>query len=85
MVTLYSSSSRNSLSTKSDIDVRILREPGFANGISILMFSVKSIMIVFGRKIPLDLYVFDNESSLGRTNRIEVSIVLSNRRLGIDP
>jgi predicted nucleotidyltransferase len=78
---LYSASfgsiCRGELKEYSDIDISIVRKPGFLNGIKALFFSVVEKKRADWLRVPLELYINDNpDSSKKRFNAENNPVVL---------
>lgn len=75
---IYGSLSRNEWKTKSDLDMRVLREPGVINGLLSYLFVFKERVIAVIKRQPLDLYLADNISFLRKMRKDEFPIFLKN-------
>jgi len=56
----FGSLSREKLKNTSDLDIRIIRKPGFINGINACIFILKERTKSFFCFFPLDIYVLDD-------------------------
>ena len=61
---VYDSLSRDGWSLTSDIDLRLVRKPGFANGVQACAFVLRERARAFITRFPLDVYVFDSNQRL---------------------
>lgn len=75
--TIYGSMSRNEWSPFSDVDVRLIRQPGFINGIRACWFLVKERTRALIARFPLDAYILDDETLLQKLNPEELPIELT--------
>jgi predicted nucleotidyltransferase len=73
---VYGSLARQDWSPTSDLDGRILRKPGFRNGVRSCWFLMKERSRALVSRFPLDLYVIDDISSLTRLRADEEGIEL---------
>ncbi len=75
---LYGSISRGVWHEKSDLDMRILRQPGFFSGLKayLIVFSERLIAVFYGQ--PLDLYLADSVNFLNKMRKDENPIFLKN-------
>lgn len=73
---VYGSLARRDWSPTSDLDGRIVRKPGFRNGIRSCWFLMRERSRALVRRFPLDLYVVDNASSLSKLRADEDGIEL---------
>ncbi|MFZ5516798.1 MAG: hypothetical protein ACOY90_09185 [Candidatus Zhuqueibacterota bacterium] len=60
----------------SDLDIRFVRNKGFINGIRASMFSFNERVKAFYQKFPLDLYTYDNLTSLDKLRKDEAPIIV---------
>jgi hypothetical protein len=60
----YGSLSRSEWSPYSDLDARILRRPGFMNGVQACWFLLQERSRALLARFPIDVYVIDHSSSL---------------------
>ena len=58
--------SREQLHAGSDFDARIIRHPGFINGVRAAFFLMKERSRALWHWFPLDMYLFDHEKSLNK-------------------
>jgi len=76
-IAAFGSLSRGEFSETSDMDMRIIRNPGILNWVKANTFGLYLRSIAFIKKIPLDLFVLDNVSQIRRQMRLdEPSIVI---------
>ncbi|WP_048055124.1 hypothetical protein [Thermococcus onnurineus] len=61
---VYGSLVRGEFKETSDLDVRLIRKPGFINGVRACIFVMKERTWATFNRFPLDIYVFDNFKSL---------------------
>jgi predicted nucleotidyltransferase len=73
---VYGSLARKEWSPASDLDARILRRPGFMNGIRACWFLTKERSLALFHRFPLDLYVVDDIRSLASLRADEKGIEL---------
>lgn len=71
----FGSLARGAKSMSSDLDVRIIRSPGFRNGIRACLFVFKERARAFVARFPLDIYLLDSAAGLARLNPMEKAIV----------
>ncbi len=62
----YGSLAREAWSTTSDLDLRLVRKPGLANGLRVCWFALVERARAFVQGFPLDLFVLDSRKSLKR-------------------
>ena len=63
---VYGSLSRRQWSPSSDLDARIVRHPGIVNGVRACWFLLRERSYALIARFPLDVYVLDSESALGK-------------------
>ena len=68
---VYGSISRKEWSCQSDLDIRLLREDGFLNGIRACAFLMCERTRALVNKFPLDAYVLDSKEGLKKLNTKE--------------
>lgn len=56
----FGSLSREKLNNKSDLDIRIIRNPGIINGFESCFFVMKERTLAFFNRFPLDIYILDD-------------------------
>jgi predicted nucleotidyltransferase len=78
----YGSLCRGQLRASSDLDIRLVRAPGVANGLRASLFVMKERTRALFQRFPLDLYVFDTMSSLSRLNPLEGAVPLKQTHVG---
>jgi hypothetical protein len=72
----YGSIARGELRTTSDLDARLIREPGFRNGLQACWFALRERAIAFRHHYPLDILVLDSPRLLARMRADEPPMVL---------
>jgi len=72
-VLVIGSLSRQEWRTESDFDARIVRYPGFVNGIRACWFLVAERTRALVAIFPIDVYVLDSSDSLGRLRADEIA------------
>jgi hypothetical protein len=72
----YGSLARGEFSPSSDLDVRIIRRPGLANGLAACWFAARERARAFRSGFPLDLYVLDDPRPLRKLKPEERPVVL---------
>lgn len=78
-VMIYGSLCRGQWHDRSDLDVRILRQSGFANGIRAVLATMQERLIAVFAKQPLDVYLADDIAFLEKMRGDEIPIILVNR------
>jgi len=73
---IFGSSCRGKRQASSDLDVRLLRKPGFRNGIKACAFLLTERTRAFFAHFPLDAYILDGEQSLKKMRKDEHGIDL---------
>ena len=73
---VFGSLSREELKETSDLDVRLIRNPGFRNALSSCFFLMFERFSAFLNKFPLDIYLLDSEAPLSRLRKDELPIKL---------
>lgn len=73
---IYGSLSRGVWHNKSDLDMRIIGQPGFANGFKIYWAVFRERLFAVGERQPLDLYQADGVRFLKRMRKDEFPIFL---------
>ena len=79
-VLVYGSLARNTATEKSDIDIRIIRNPGVGNGVRSCYIAFRKRCGAFIHSVPLDLYVFDDSKSLRKMNASEEPIIIYDQK-----
>lgn len=79
-VLVYGSLVRGEIKTTSDLDVRIIREPGIVNGLNACIFGLFERSRALMYRFPLDMYVIDNELHLSKMRIDEKPILLMGRK-----
>lgn len=75
-VAIYGSLSRQAWSAASDLDVRLVRQPGFVNGWRACCFVLRERTRALFHRFPLDIYVLDDPDLLRRMRQDESPVVL---------
>jgi predicted nucleotidyltransferase len=78
---IYGSLSRQAWSPSSDLDLRIIRHPGFINGVRSCWFLLRERTRALINGFPLDAYVLDSTDSLKKLRSDEKAIYLSGEKL----
>lgn len=78
-VLIYGSLSRGQWHNKSDIDLRILRKPGFFNLLQAYLLISKERMIAAFAMQPLDMFLADSIKFLRKMRSDEIPIILLQR------
>lgn len=73
---LYGSISRSVYGDKSDIDMRLLRSPGFFNGFKAYIVTFRERLIAVKSKCPMDLYLADDVKFLLKLRKDEKPVFL---------
>ncbi len=73
---VFGSFSRGSLRTSSDLDVRLVRNKGFLNGIRSCFFAHRERLRSLRLGVPLDIYALDGTRSLKRMSPDEKPVLL---------
>lgn len=76
LAVIYGSLSRDTLSSSSDLDVRVIRKPGLINAVKSLLFIWRERLLALMYKFPLDIYLLDDTSDLCKINAEEIPIIL---------
>lgn len=72
----FGSLSRKDLKKTSDLDIRIIRKPGYVNGIKACFFVLKERSKAFFNLFPLDIYVLDNVDMMCKHIKNEKPVVI---------
>ncbi len=76
---------KGTLNKHSDIDVTLIRKPGFRNLVSAIIFYVKEKKYADFKGVPLDIFISDTpENCIQRSNRQKNPIVMIDHRNTID-
>jgi predicted nucleotidyltransferase len=75
-IATFGSLSRGEFTESSDLDVIIIRKPGFVNWVKSNFFALSLRSIAFIRKVPLDLHVLDNVDQMEGRIRPDENAVL---------
>lgn len=73
---VYGSLVRGEFKETSDLDVRLIRKPGFTNGVRACIFVMKERSWATFNRFPLDIYVGDSLEFLGKMSDNEIPIIL---------
>jgi len=73
---IYGGLSRRQWTPSSDLDARIVRQPGFINGLRVCCFLLHERSRALLARFPLDIYILDPETSLRKLNPKERPIHL---------
>lgn len=79
---IYGSMSREELKETSDVDLRLIRHPGFVNGIRSCWFVLRERTRAHLHQFPLDVLLLDSPRLLRRHRSDEIPIVLCDRSNG---
>jgi predicted nucleotidyltransferase len=74
----YGSLARGEWSETSDLDVRVVRAPGFRSAWRVCWFAAHERTRAFLKEFPLDIYVLDGYSSLAKVSEKSIPVVLIN-------
>lgn len=72
----FGSLSRKKLKKTSDLDIRVIRKPGYINGIKSCFFVLKERSKSFFNKFPLDIYVLDSYKMINIHIKNEEPVIL---------
>jgi len=75
-VLVYGSLSRQTWSPSSDLDARIVRQPGLLNGLRACWFLLQERSRALVQRFPLDVYVIDSPRALDKLRTDEEAISL---------
>jgi predicted nucleotidyltransferase len=81
---VYGSLARNSWNEFSDLDVRLVRRPGWANGIRACWFLLRQRALATWQRFPLDMYVLDSPKLLERMRADEPPLVILDRSSSVN-
>jgi len=73
---LYGSAARGEWHSKSDLDIRVIRNRGFLNWLCSNVLVFRERIIAFVRHQPADLFLADNVSFLGKMRKDELPVFL---------
>ena len=73
----YGSCSRSEWKSSSDLDIRLIRQPGLVNGVWACIFVLTERTRALFNKYPLDIYVLDDIDNLDRLRSDEIPIIIS--------
>jgi len=73
---IYGSLSRGELKSTSDLDVRVIRYPGFINGLKACIFVARERTRAHVKQFPLDILLLDSPRLLKRLRADEPPIVI---------
>ena len=77
---VYGSRTRSEWKSSSDLDLRLVRRPGWRNGLRACVFVLIERARALFLGFPLDIYVLDDFDSLARLRPDELPMVLLTRR-----
>lgn len=84
-VASFGSICNGNLKDSSDVDISIVRKPGFQNALKAILFSVKEKKYADFNKIPLELYISDYpENSINRFKAEQNPVVIFDPEQTID-
>jgi len=72
----FGSICNGNLKDSSDVDISIVRKPGFNNAISAILFSIKEKKYADFNKIPLELYISDSPENSMKRFKVEKNPVI---------
>jgi hypothetical protein len=75
----YGSLARKEWSPTSDLDVRLVRAPGFRSAIRVCWLAMRERTRAFWRRFPLDIFVLDGYTSLDKMAEVDFPVVLGGR------
>jgi predicted nucleotidyltransferase len=78
---IFGSRVREEWKSYSDLDLRLVRTPGFWNGLRGCFFLVQERTRALIRRFPLDIYILDSNVTLKRLRQDESPIILLDRRV----
>lgn len=73
----YGSLARGQWSPTSDLDVRLVRAPGWRSALRVCWFALRERSRAFWRRFPLDIFVLDSYASLERLAEKDSPVILS--------
>jgi len=82
---VYGSLARGKWKATSDLDVRLVRRAGTANGVRACWFVLRERTRAFVRGFPLDVFVLDSHDRLGEMREDEPPVVLSHTTAVVHP
>lgn len=77
---VYGSLVRGEFKETSDLDVRLIRKPGFINGVRACVFVMKERSWATFNRFPLDIYVGDSFKFLDKICKEEIPIIIKGDR-----
>jgi hypothetical protein len=80
---IYGSLSRGELNAVSDLDLRVIRYPGFINGLRACFFIMGERTKANIKQFPLDILLLDNPGMLQRMRADETPFVIYDASLGL--
>lgn len=83
-VLVYGSLVRGEIKSTSDLDMRVIRRPGFTNGIRACIFGLMERRRALFNKFPLDFYVIDGTEHLIKMRSDEKPLILLNKSVKYD-
>jgi len=81
---IYGSISRNAWHDRSDVDIRIIRNPGLVNLLIVALLTMRERILSCLARQPLDLFLADEVTSLKRMRSDETPIFLLKRDRRLD-
>jgi predicted nucleotidyltransferase len=81
---VYGSLARNEWHETSDLDVRLVRRPGWLNGIRGCWFLQRQRAIANWSRFPLDMYVLDSRAPLSRMKSGEGPLVIVDKTIRLN-
>lgn len=76
----FGSLARQARTESSDLDIRVVRAPGFRNGMRACMFVLRERARAFLCRFPLDIFLLDSTAGLARLNPQERAVVFIERK-----
>ena len=79
IIAIYGSVSRGTVTERSDLDFRLVRHPGFINGLKSCFFIFKERTYCLFKRIPLcGGYIGDDLRFLSKMSKTEIPVILKN-------
>jgi len=78
---IYGSLVRGEFKETSDLDIRLIRKPGFINGVRACIFAMKERTWAMFNRFPLDIYVGDSFEFLEKMNKNEKPLAIHKDKL----
>ncbi len=79
-VVMFGSLSRESFSSTSDLDVRVIAEDGFVNNFTACFWTFIERFIALVNKYPLDIYVVTKYKGLEKVRSDEIPVILFDKK-----